>query len=314
VVYIIASGPKKIYLTLPNLDYTSVKLVTSKYNAILRSVKKMLSKLKSAWVLIFVSILILGSTGINMSCAQVEEPQGPPGPEGAQGPPGLQGPPGPEGAQGLPGPEGPPGLEGPPGPGDGHSLDAFDGSPTDVVYVDSIGNVGIGKTDQSANLEVVGDVKVNGIIDTTKVSYSSPRTHYLSIPVEAFVPDRNIDYYNLGGTGGAYIETGKAAMVAPVQLPQGAKITIFQVFFVDSSASDLVVSLRYFSLATGNAHTVATVDSSGVRDYGSASRTVSHTVDNFRGCYAVRVYSPSWDGTQCRIMGVKITYELSEAP
>ena len=275
----------------------------------------MLSTLKSVWVLIFVSILIFGSIGINMSCAQLEEPQGPPGPQGPsgpQGPPGLQGPPGPQGPQGTEGLQGLSGPQGPPGLGDGHSLDAVFGSLTDVVYVNSAGNVGIGGITPSAKLEVFGDVKVNGIIHTTKVSYSSPRTHYLSIPSEAFIPDRNVDYYSLGGMRGAFIVTGEAEMVAPVQLPQGAKITRFQVFFVDNSSSDLGVSLKYVSLANGHIFTIARVDSSKVRDYDSDSKTSSHIVDNSRGCYSVRAYSNSWDGNQCRIVGAVITYELTD--
>ncbi len=44
------------------------------------------------------------------------------------------------------------------GAGDGHSLDAADGSPVDVVYVDNDGNVGIGTTSPDAKLEVNGDV------------------------------------------------------------------------------------------------------------------------------------------------------------
>jgi len=266
----------------------------------------MVSKLKSVWVLIFVSILIFGSIGINMSCAQLEEPQGPPVPQGPQGPPGPQGPQGPEG------PQGPPGPQGSPGAADGHSLDAVGGSLIDVVYVTIAGNVGIGETNPSAKLEVFGDVKVNGIIHTTKVSYSSPRTHYLSIPAEAFIPDRNVDYYNLGGMRGAFIVTGEAEMVAPVQLPQGAKITRFQVFFVDNSSSDLRVSLKYVSLVTSHIFTIAEVNSSEVRDYDSESKTSNHIVDNARGCYSVRAYSNSWDGNQCRIVGAVITYELTD--
>ena len=40
--------------------------------------------------------------------------------------------------------------------GDGHSLDAADGSPTDAVYVDNIGNVGIGTTTPESDLYVKG--------------------------------------------------------------------------------------------------------------------------------------------------------------
>jgi hypothetical protein len=181
--------------------------------------------------------------------------------------------------------------------------------------VSSAGNVGIGKTSPSAKLEVVGDVKVSGIINTTKVRYSYPRPYHLSIPAEAFIPDRNIDYYNLGGTGGAYIVTGAGKMVAPVYLPQGAKITKFQVFFVDNSASDLAVYLKYYSIFTGASHTLTRVDSSKVVDHGYESKTtISHVVDNARGAYSVRAESTAWDGNKCKIMGVLITYELNEVP
>jgi hypothetical protein len=44
--------------------------------------------------------------------------------------------------------------------GDGHSLNADDGSPIDALYVDSSGEVGIGTTAPSADLEVVGDVRI----------------------------------------------------------------------------------------------------------------------------------------------------------
>ncbi len=42
------------------------------------------------------------------------------------------------------------------GSGDGHSLDASDGAPTDALFVDSSGNVGIGTTAPNAQLTVLG--------------------------------------------------------------------------------------------------------------------------------------------------------------
>jgi hypothetical protein len=46
------------------------------------------------------------------------------------------------------------------GSGDGHSLDAADGSPTDVVYVDNDGRVGIGTTTPVVKLDLRGDMNV----------------------------------------------------------------------------------------------------------------------------------------------------------
>jgi hypothetical protein len=268
----------------------------------------MFRKLKLAKVLIFISILLFCSLGMNMSCAQAG-PQGPPGPQGPAGP---QGAPGPEGTQGTAGPEGPQGL---PGLGDGHSLDASDGSPTDVVYVDSNGYVSIGEGDTAVKFDVSGDIEVNGIINTTKVSYSSPRTYYVSIPAEAFIPERNIDYSILGGEWGIFIETGEAELVAPVHLPHGAKITLFQVFFADYSySSDISASLEYLVLSDGNDYTLAKVDTTDLRGHESRVATCSHIVDNSRNSYSVRAYNESWDGNQCRLMGAVITYELNEAP
>jgi len=46
--------------------------------------------------------------------------------------------------------------------GDGHSLDASDGSPTDAVSVDNNGDVGIGTTQPTAKLDVRGNISNDG--------------------------------------------------------------------------------------------------------------------------------------------------------
>ncbi len=50
------------------------------------------------------------------------------------------------------------------GSGDGHSLDAADGSPEDVVFVRDDGNVGIGTNTPSTDLHVIGNVNVSGTV------------------------------------------------------------------------------------------------------------------------------------------------------
>lgn len=52
------------------------------------------------------------------------------------------------------------------GAGDGHSLDAADGNPTDVVYVDSDGNVAVGTGGQEADLDVAGTLRVTSDVST----------------------------------------------------------------------------------------------------------------------------------------------------
>ncbi len=49
------------------------------------------------------------------------------------------------------------------GPGDGHSLDAADGNPVDVVFVDNDGKVGVGTMTPGSELDVAGTVSMIGL-------------------------------------------------------------------------------------------------------------------------------------------------------
>jgi hypothetical protein len=55
------------------------------------------------------------------------------------------------------------------GTGDGYSLDAADGSPTDALYVDNDGDVGIGTTNPAAQLEIWGDSNINAELRSIRI-------------------------------------------------------------------------------------------------------------------------------------------------
>jgi hypothetical protein len=150
-------------------------------------------------------------------------------------------------------------------------------------------------------------------ITTTSVTYLTPRTHYLAVGGEAFVPRSGIDYFNGGGNGGAYIPTGADVLRAPVYLPHGAAITGMTAHFYDDSTSNIDVSLAANSFA-GNYFALSSADSTGVSTYGSkAGSAVDYTVDNTAFSYAVSAYCAAWDSNNTRVMAVVITYTVSEA-
>ena len=57
------------------------------------------------------------------------------------------------------------------GTGDGHSLDASDGSPADVVYVDSKGDVGIGVINPIARYDQTSPIYGMPILDADKAKH-----------------------------------------------------------------------------------------------------------------------------------------------
>jgi hypothetical protein len=60
--------------------------------------------------------------------------------------------------------------------GDGYSLDAADGSPTNVVYVDNSGNVGIGTTSPQEKVDIRGNTYISGNVEVAGDTYTAGRT------------------------------------------------------------------------------------------------------------------------------------------
>ncbi|HEO71135.1 MAG TPA: hypothetical protein ENN80_07720 [Candidatus Hydrogenedentes bacterium] len=168
----------------------------------------------------------------------------------------------------------------------------------------------------SANGGVVGgDLTVTGEVTATKIAYASPRTHYLTVPGTAFHPIENVDYRNSMANQGAYLFSGAGHMTAPVYLPDGATITEIRGYFYDASGSDITLSM-YLALMTGNVVLVGEVCSSGDSGYmNDGDTTLSYpTINNQQYGYQLNAWSGSWDNHLLRVMGVRITYTIAEAP
>jgi len=160
-----------------------------------------------------------------------------------------------------------------------------------------------------------------GSVSADRLAYNSPRTHYLGVPGDLFVPrtlNSTVSYLSVFGNGGAYMTTGtEVRMRAPLNLPDGAVITSLRVYFFDNSTQDLTVSIVNY--VPGGYGSVATVDSSGIAGNGNKSVVVSgpsnviHNNDTFYMLWATSSGTWSTEAANLRIVGVTVGYTVSEA-
>ena len=176
-------------------------------------------------------------------------------------------------------------------------------------------NQGNGEALRVSGLTVLnGNLVVSGVLNVPGVTYTSPRSHYLSLGGEAFLPGSNVDYFNTYGSGGAYIVSGSGALVAPVNLPDGAVVTSFRVFFYDTSSSDMSVSLQKQGMASSYAAMASVTSSGSAGYYNSADLTISSPqIDNSQYSYLVYAYCSSWSSSLL-LKGAVIQYTISQAP
>jgi hypothetical protein len=182
------------------------------------------------------------------------------------------------------------------------------------MVIDQLGNVGIGLNSPSEKLEVTGNVKA------TSYKYSSPKTFYCSVHPSAFqaeFPSDNIyrdfsSVYYFNPPNGTY-------MVAPINLPNGAIITGFTVYFVDNSTTeDLRVVLLYHPHLSNGTTELARVVSSGTPGASSSSAPsigAPAVVNNQLANYAIEANPHSdnpWPGFNLQIRSILITYTMNE--
>lgn len=160
---------------------------------------------------------------------------------------------------------------------------------------------------------------VDPALTVNSISYSTPRTHYISVPAEAFVSASGNPVSTSWGQGGAYSLSGTSdAMVAPIFLPDGAIITEFTLYYLDNDATyDMTAALQ------GRGHTstsfirFSNIDTSGTTS--SSIQTISNTlslavaVDNSTSNYSIRVFANPWPSTgTLKINSARIAYTISE--
>jgi len=146
-------------------------------------------------------------------------------------------------------------------------------------------------------LDNIDGSALTGDIIVSSISYSTPRTHYYSVGGEHFQPLSNIDFASGGGCGGAYLISGSGTLVAPVNLPDGATVTSFKVFFYDVSSSDMSVSLNAQNLKTCSYIELAKVQSDSDAGYynriDSSIDPSNKVIDNQNYAYHIKAYSDS---------------------
>lgn len=153
-----------------------------------------------------------------------------------------------------------------------------------------------------------------GSVIVDKIEYSTPRTHYYSLGGEHFQPLTAVDYASGGGCGGAYLISGEGKLVAPVNLPDGATINSFKVYFYDKSTGDMDVYLKAQDLDACSYIEIAYVGSNANSGYYTSEATVesvNNVVDNQHYAYHVLAESDNW-GSSLKIKGVVIGYTVNE--
>lgn len=186
------------------------------------------------------------------------------------------------------------------------------------------GNVGIGTTNPTSKLEVVGDVKIPA---ANNYSYSSPKTKTLGVSHAAFVlaeststvrAARPVNVNNhvfalrtQGGTSGVTCH-----FVAPIYLPDGATVTGVSAYIQDTDVTiGNNVTIRLYSQPLGGSSTLehatlGTDDSDNAVLTESTSSISSPLIDNSTRTYFLS-FQTKENNSNLALVNVTITYTVS---
>jgi len=180
-----------------------------------------------------------------------------------------------------------------------------------------IGGENVLQIDGVGNLEVQGDFHAAGVVTAGSFTLNSPRLLSKSISGDTFHSGSNSPFIAGDTSGGAYIALpGNGWLLAPLDLPQDARITAMHVTYLDNANGNMTVTLESRSVS-GLLDVHATVSTSGGSVSVQTSSTSSITdpvVDNTARGYHIRAASTSWPGNiLLRVFGVRVEYTVDEA-
>lgn len=192
----------------------------------------------------------------------------------------------------------------------------------DRLAVSNTGKVGIGTSPTGPEtLQVNGAVAATGTVTAQNLTYTAPRTRYLSIGPEAFHPLNHAHPGNFGGeptSNFAYLDSSVASgyIVAPVHLPHGATITAVTFYIVDStSAASVRGALLRRPIQYRPTEIISSVDSataSGDPVAYPVFALATPIVDNSAYTYFASAWCSDWQGSSTAIASVVIAYTVTE--
>lgn len=166
-------------------------------------------------------------------------------------------------------------------------------------------------------LTAEGPVVTRGRVTVGELRYTEAREHLLTVPAQAFLPeDSSMTYLHEfpGVTADGFVQ-----MLAPVALPDGARITRLRATILDRGTSDLQVRLVRTVLGQELDQDLAAVASSGssqqVRTF-TTTAISTPMVDNAAFAYGLlaRWSGGPWTLRQQVLHAVTVTYTLPGPP
>ncbi|MDX2131455.1 MAG: hypothetical protein SFY69_05345 [Planctomycetota bacterium] len=181
----------------------------------------------------------------------------------------------------------------------------------DRIRVQNNGDVAIGLPSATAKLDVGGTVRANAF------AYSATQTRVLSVPGAAFNASLpNVSPTREVGPSGTFLDAGigSAALVAPINLPDGCRITRIEFFVYENGASSFTGLLyRRTHGQFGSSGLVATPSSVNSANIQIIFADSSVLITNSVYSYYLSLGCSDWLGASTALFSARVTY-ITSAP